>query len=470
MPLVRDEPNLGGQFHFISIQNPDDAKDRTARRLARSHAVARSLENKRKLQQKSGLNFRVVSLSDDNGRHASKRPRSQTLQVVASPRSVSADAPSLFRMLAAESPRLLALLSQHQAQQTREPVFSVSDELVLQNFRSVLRKGLDDHALVSAVMLTFAFTVGAGSVDMEYLGYQSEALSSLRQRMSSPDRAISESTLGAILLLAGIEARLGMPHQVQLHMSAIQQLLDVCRTKGVYLSDGIKRAIFWQDLNSSVLTGSSRVVDHTTFSELHWTRDACSPDLFILPSGFKAQSHLLGDEFVEVLKDLHALQRIRDSADPSSPKDMISMARIDNHQAFIQSRLVRLPIRSPISEACRVAAYLCSTMLRCKLWPASTIPSHISARLLFKLKECNDDPIWDDRPDLLAWLLHIGGAFAPTKTIRSNYVALLRSNRSTRLRDLYTSWPELLETLKRFIWSEKAFASPVKAFWEESSF
>ena len=143
---------------------------------------------------------------------------------------------------------------------------------MLQNFRSVLRKGLDDHALLSAFMLTFIFAVTASSIDREYLGYRSEALSSIRQSMNSPDRATSESTLGAILLLAGIDvcnpslshvpklgrhatatkadifmlqAQLGMPRQVQLHMGAIQQLLDLCRRKGVYLSDGIKRAIFW---------------------------------------------------------------------------------------------------------------------------------------------------------------------------------------------------------------------------------
>ena len=91
------------------------------------------------------------------------------------------------------------------AQQVKEPVFSVSDELVLQNFRLVLRKELDDHALLSAVMLTLTFAVIAGNIDRECLGYQSEALSSIRQRMGSPDRATSESTLGAILLLAGIE-------------------------------------------------------------------------------------------------------------------------------------------------------------------------------------------------------------------------------------------------------------------------
>ncbi|KAF4767429.1 hypothetical protein HAV15_009669 [Penicillium sp. str.  len=130
-------------------------------------------------------------------------------------------------------------------QQPTEPVFSVADELVLQNFRSVLRKGLDDNALLSAVMLTFLFTVTAGMTNRECLEYQNKALSSIRQRMSSPDKAATESTIGAILLLAGIEARLGMPRQVQLHMGAIQLILDVCQRKRVYLSDDIKRAIFW---------------------------------------------------------------------------------------------------------------------------------------------------------------------------------------------------------------------------------
>ncbi|KAH8654156.1 hypothetical protein BGZ60DRAFT_161832 [Tricladium varicosporioides] len=463
---VHNELSLGGQFQFISIQNSTDAEDRTSRRLARSHAVARGLENKRKLQQKSGHNFRVISLRDDSGRSASKRKPSQTL--VTSSCSFSTAVPGPFQMLAAESPRLQVLHSNHRAQQATEPVCSVSDELVLQNIRLVLRKGLDDHALLSAVMLTFSFAATAGSINRECLKYQSEALCSIRQRMSSPDRAASESTLGAILLLAGIEARLGMPHQVQLHMGAIQQLLNICRTKGVYLSDGIKRAIFWQDLNSSVMTGSSRVVDHTTFSELWWRRDPFSPNFFILPPGFQAQSHLLGEEFVEVLKDVFALQCIRDSA-LFGVEDVISMAHIDNHQASIQSRLVSLPNRSSISECCHLAAYLCSTMLRCKLWRTSIIPSHLSSQLLCKLQQANHDPVWNDQPDLLTWLLYIGGAFAPTGTIRSDYVVLLHLNSSTRLKGLYTSWPELLEILKKFIWSEKAFMSQVKAFWEEIS-
>jgi hypothetical protein len=156
------------------------------------------------------------------------------------------------------------------------------------------------------------------------------------------------------------------------------------------LSDSIKRAIFWlvdsldsgslflikfhrSDLNSSVMTGSSRVIDHTTFSELQWKRDPFSSSFFILPPGFHPQSHLLGEDFIEVLKDVFALQCIRDSAF-FGEEDVIAMARIDNHQASIQSRLVSLPASSNIPDCCHLAAYLCSTMLRCKKWRSSTIP------------------------------------------------------------------------------------------------
>ena len=145
------------------------------------------------------------------------------------PNFLSAGPSDPFQMLAAESPRLQALFNQReslanlkstQGRLTRDdpdkahyatkPIFSVSDELVLQNFRWVLREGLDDHALLSAIMLTYAYATTAGSIDRECLRYQGEALSSIRQRMSSPNKATKVSTLGAILLLAGIEVRINL--------------------------------------------------------------------------------------------------------------------------------------------------------------------------------------------------------------------------------------------------------------------
>lgn len=181
-----------------------------------------------------------------------------------------------------------------------------------------------------------------------------------------------------------------MPLQVQLHMNAIQHLLSICKIQDIHLTDAIKRAIFWsayhtrplrsfltlesrQDLNSSVMTGSNRIVNHTTFTELQWRRDLFTTNTFIVPPGFQQRSHLLPEDFVELLKDIHALKCIRDAANTIA-NDVPAMVQIDNHQASIQSRLAGAPSISPFSDCCSLAAYLCSTMLRCKLWSDSVIP------------------------------------------------------------------------------------------------
>ena len=100
----------------------------------------------------------------------------------------------------------------HDTEKTRiavEPVLSVSDELVLQNFLPILRTMPDDSLLLNAIMLTFfSFAFAAGNFNKECLEYQNATLSSVRERLISPTKATLESTLGAILLLAGVEVGL----------------------------------------------------------------------------------------------------------------------------------------------------------------------------------------------------------------------------------------------------------------------
>ncbi|RNJ57410.1 hypothetical protein D7B24_006173 [Verticillium nonalfalfae] len=96
-------------------------------------------------------------------------------------------------------------------------------------------------------------------------------------------------------------------------MGAIQNLLEACLKQGIVLSDNLKRAIFWQDLNSSVMTGSSRTFHHQSFPELSWSRDKTSSTFFKLPPGFQVLSSVLGHTFLEIMEDVHALQQIRDT-------------------------------------------------------------------------------------------------------------------------------------------------------------
>ncbi|KAK5229746.1 hypothetical protein LTR72_001278 [Exophiala xenobiotica] len=201
----------GSRFHFISIQNPTDAKDRDKRRLARSHAIKHSMQSRRKHLQTSTS-------------HASEAS-AQTLV----PWSVFApeSAYGHFETLFGDSPKLSTLLSHGKfcnnlrdafsrfgaynkhadlAKQAVEPVFSIADPVIFQDFDSVFRNDLDDPALLSAIKLSFAFAVTGGNIDHECLHYQNEAMSTIRERMNSPDTALGLPTLGAILLLAGVEA------------------------------------------------------------------------------------------------------------------------------------------------------------------------------------------------------------------------------------------------------------------------
>src|SRR3954466_1784186 len=95
---------LKKQFQFITIQHPDEAKDRTSLRMARSHAVARGLEIKRKHQQNSGHNFRATSLEEKSTPRTIKRP--QPLNT-----SSLTGAVNHFRTPATESQELETLLS-----------------------------------------------------------------------------------------------------------------------------------------------------------------------------------------------------------------------------------------------------------------------------------------------------------------------------------------------------------------------
>ncbi|KAL6885759.1 hypothetical protein GGI43DRAFT_303172 [Trichoderma evansii] len=456
-PLATDE------FKFIPIKDPCSKQDRDANRSAKSHAVKQALKAKRLLEQGSKRNFRVTLLKEErnmlaNGSHFINPP---TLIP-----SLSASAIDPFGMLPVDTSRLQVLLGDSRARKASEPVFSITEELAFQSFYTVFRMGLTDPALSNAVMLSLLFAVTKGNLDIECLRYKVCAISCIREKVAYVKGAVSESTIGAILLLAGVEAQLGITSQVQLHMEAVRQLLEMSRSQGVYLTVGIKRAIFWQDLNASILSGSDRIVDHNTFSELLWQRDPFTPSFYQLPSGFEKISHLLSENFIEILEDLHALQCIRNYSSYTKG-DPFLMAHINNYTASIQSRLINLVMPSPFLKCCYTAAYICSIMLCCHAWCALVIPSYLSSQLLDQLQKTENDVIWDENSELLLWLLYIGGTFASSGFVRSRYIDLLRTNITMRFPVTYNSCSRTLEIMRKFIWSDIAFYSEASILWEE---
>lgn len=93
------------------------------------------------------------------------------------------------------------------AKRAFEPVFSVDDDVALQTFSSVFRENLDDPALLNAILLTATFAVAGGVLNQEGLRYQTQAMKSIRKRIDHSVDTVTTSTLGAMLLLAGVEVR-----------------------------------------------------------------------------------------------------------------------------------------------------------------------------------------------------------------------------------------------------------------------
>ena len=91
----------------------------------------------------------------------------------------------------------------------------------------------------------------------------------------------------------------------------------------------------------------------------------------------------------------------------------------------------------------------------------------MSLHLLKKLQQSKNDLLWNDHPDLLIWILHIGGSFSPKGTVRSEYKAILQINNASRRGERYDSLAELILILDQFIWSEKAYRAQVEEFWNE---
>lgn len=93
------------------------------------------------------------------------------------------------------------------AKEAIEPVFGLGDDANFQTFRSVFRAGVDDLALLNAVLLTTTFATSGNRLGGQSLHHQAETFKALRRRISDHDSTSIVSTIGAILLLAGIEVR-----------------------------------------------------------------------------------------------------------------------------------------------------------------------------------------------------------------------------------------------------------------------
>ncbi|KAL7921905.1 hypothetical protein ACQKWADRAFT_327448 [Trichoderma austrokoningii] len=420
------------KFRFITFQDPNAVKLKSIQRVIRSHGAKKSLEGrKKKLTEVTG-NFR--HFKTDRFQHTTTKKQGNDAKSSINIQSFASTRP----LAISNTTRLQSLIGNKTASQALEPVCNFSEATAHQKFHKIFHDGFNDEALSNAIMLSLTFAANEYHFSQECATFKNTTIRHISQKIgSSLDPPAVSQMIGAILLLIGVEWRLGNKPRVEMHLAGVMQLLAFCDSKLIYLHDGIKRAIFWQDLNAAWIIGSERRFSHDIFPELHWGRNPFLSSLYSLPPGFEPLRHMFGSDLVKVVEDIYALQHYRESSDDNG-----------------------------VLAGCILALYLCTYMLFSEVWAGHFIPFHISSNPLRVLRDAKKSISWENNRDSMLWCTIIGGTFAQLGVTRSEYILLLHQ---FGYGTLPSAWKETESFLEKFLWSKKVFHGPGKAFWDAYS-
>jgi hypothetical protein len=242
---------------------------------------------------------------------------------------------------------------QQRAQQAFEPLFSISDPYSFHNVHDAYRNGFADPAFVNAIVCAISFVQHREKLTPEVLFYQGEAIRNINIQL---DNLMSlDCTVGYILLLVGVEVGCSMTSSnihasllffsgalapARLHGSILVGLIRYFKNLHpimLKLSASTRRGIFWQDLNTAIVTNTARVLSRATFPEFQWGT-AFKIHWAKLPVGFEDMRGVLGGPAVQILQDLYVLSRTRDGVG-SYPNNVDAIHHMDNQQACVEARL-----------------------------------------------------------------------------------------------------------------------------------
>lgn len=119
------------------------------------------------------------------------------------PRSIAPTSPDPFSCIAVDGDRLAVLLRSSSARQAGHPIFSVNDAIEFQGLRRVFEVGFEDAPLTSAVYLVLMFT--ADGMTEECYRCRLHVIQTVKERLPIVREAATCATIGAILLLIGVE-------------------------------------------------------------------------------------------------------------------------------------------------------------------------------------------------------------------------------------------------------------------------
>jgi hypothetical protein len=198
-------------FQFITFENAEDIKDPSKKRTARSYVIKRGLQKKRDKRFQQLDHFNNITFPEESRSNSAASP---------SP-AVAIDVQKLdpFDTLPVDESKLQILLRHRmstrpqpfansdkyiaRAQQAVEPVFSISDPYSFQSVDVAFKNGFADPAFSNATMCAILFAENSHTFTPDVLHYQGQAIQHINKHLKAS--SYLDSTIGAILLLVGIE-------------------------------------------------------------------------------------------------------------------------------------------------------------------------------------------------------------------------------------------------------------------------
>lgn len=307
----------------------------------------------------------------------------------------------------------------------------------------------------------------------DVLHYQGLAIEYINQQL--PSVISYECTIGAILLLVGVEWRTGSSDNAQIHLRGIEQLLRLCESEQRALSATVRRGIFWQDVNTAIVCAKDRVMDRAMFPEFDWGRTTFKVDWARLPSGFEDLRGELGDpstnpaqDIYLTIQDISVLQKHSESLACCKP-DIGLIHDIDNMQACIEARIIEqlhMADDNPLRMAVLLTAYLYTYSLFTQIWNGRAIPLHITSRLLGQLQILTCGDLLPPQKPVILWCIFVAGCLTPDGTTHTAYGLLLQTTFGELVSapSINTSWFATFGMLDQFLWSQPIFGNRALGF------
>ncbi|KAF2111986.1 hypothetical protein BDV96DRAFT_164542 [Lophiotrema nucula] len=460
-------------FKFVTVAHPDEVKAKEQQHVIRTHAIRNTARKARNKAVTRKENFIIVDLDPKTHRPIRQKKGEQRATLTRSPSATLVDP---FSCLPASPERLRVLMRHGAARQAGEPIFCVEEvgRIFFQGIDTVFHGALTDPALFHALSLTLALAANDDKPNVECLTHRGEVLKHLGNEVNDSSR-VGVSTISAMLMLVGYEYRVDSDNKgaIALHIRALDTITRHSRADAQFSTGALSRALFWQDLMSSVIAGTDRFLSHGSFPEIFWSQPRCPlyPFYCHLRIGFQEIASHFHPEMIAVLEDLNALCMMLDAK--CSGEDLpIARMEIDNGQAWIESRLAdllselrRSGEENAVYKVCIFATYLCTYKLSTSIWEGLLIPEFCAMQILRILQTPANDHLWDAFPELVVWLLFAGGAFAVKRRTKVTFAAFILGAHENRIGRFHREWETLRETLTRFVWSAHAMEPKYRQFW-----